>query len=445
MVPSTIIVAGGDTANVRLWSSWLEEAGFSVRACETPEDAETSIREQTATIFIGMSFRDCALWFGFVRRLRGWRNRLRIVILAVDSSEELAIEALRAGADDYIRQPILGQTLVAAVERNSATPAPGGAKPVHKLLGESLAMQQLRDKLERLAASNCNVLITGETGTGKELAAEAIYHHSARRHKRFVCLNCAAIPDALVESELFGHEKGAFTGADSARDGKLKAADGGVIFLDEVGDLSLYAQAKILRAVETKEIYRLGGQRPISVDVRIVAATHRNLEELTAQGRFRQDLFFRLNVGRVRMIRLRDRLEDLALLVHHFLGAVNKQLGTQVDRFSDAAWERMIGYSWPGNVRELKNVVESALVNSASPVISVEDLPDPLQEKIEAHSIYDECDEMLRALLATKWNKTKAAERLQWSRMTLYRKMAKYAVSASKDGRAISSVRSLAG
>jgi transcriptional regulator with PAS, ATPase and Fis domain len=272
-------------------------------------------------------------------------------------------------------------------------------------------------------------LITGESGTGKELAAAAIHRYSNRRHARLVCLNCAAIPDSLVESELFGYEKGAFTGADAARCGKLKAADGGVIFLDEIGDLSAYAQAKILRAVETKEVYRLGSYQPTSVNVRVVAATHRNLEEMVAQGSFRRDLFFRLNIGRVHVPPLRERIEDLCILVRHYLDVMNRQMGTAVEAFSDDAWRILARYAWPGNVRELRNIVESALVNSTSSTIGAEDLPPQLCAATEGEPSNTERGELLEALLAAKWNKTEAAERLQWSRMTLYRKMAKYAVS----------------
>ena len=299
------------------------------------------------------------------------------------------------------------------------------------ILGESQSVTTLRQRLERLASTDCNVLITGESGTGKELAAAAIHRESSRRTGRLVCVNCAAIPDALVESELFGRERGAFTGADTAQDGKLKAADGGVIFLDEVGDLSPFAQGKILRAVETKEIYRLGSHRPISVDARIVAATHRNLEDMVRQGIFRQDLFFRLNVGRVHLPALRDRIEDLRLLVDYYLHRLNRRLGTQVEGLSDESWQCLMRYSWPGNIRELKNLIESALVNSTTTVISAEDLPPQFRSNADTATPPAERTTMLQALHATNWNKSKAAEKLQWSRMKLYRKMAKYAVGGA--------------
>jgi Nif-specific regulatory protein len=301
----------------------------------------------------------------------------------------------------------------------------------HGIIGTGPRIQQVVRLVERIRDSLVSVLITGESGTGKELAAIAVHRFSSRRDAPLVCLNCAAIPDSLVESELFGYEKGAFTGADSSREGKIAAADQGVIFLDEIGDLSLFAQAKILRAVETKEIYRLGSQNPTRVNVRIVTATHRNLEQMVTAGKFRQDLFFRLNIGRIHIPPLRERIEDLGILVSHYLREINRQMGTTVRGLTDAAWHILTTYAWPGNIRELRNVVESALVNATSEVIDTCDLPPHLSMATVRDLSPRERDRLVEALLATRWNKTQAAQRLHWSRMTLYRKMAKYAVSSS--------------
>jgi len=435
MAAQTILIAGPQSENLRCWANWLRAAGLAGYVCDTPEQVER-VRGQTDLLLLGVNLLNASHWLLLPPRIRVRSPGTRIVILAIESSEDLAIQALRAGVDDYIRAPITASTLLEAV-RVSRHLKDSHSMIRHRelqpvMLGESQSVQNLRKRLERLSATNCNVLITGESGTGKELAALAIHRHSSRSHAPLVCVNCAAIPDALVESELFGHEKGAFTGAESRRDGKLKAADGGVIFLDEVGDLSPYAQAKILRAVDTKEIYRLGSHQPISVDVRIVVATHRNLEEMVAQGKFRQDLFFRLNVGRVHIEPLRDRMEDLGLLLNHYLQELNRNVGTDVKGFSEEAWKLLIHYPWPGNVRELKNLVESVLVNSVSPLISAEELPAHFHRMGSTEPPNNERNDMMQALVATRWNKTKAAERLRWSRMTLYRKMAKYAVSRPK-------------
>jgi len=377
---------------------------------------------------------DGTSWLRLTGSIRARWRQARIVALAFESSEELAIEALRAKVDDYIHATAAPEAVIEILRELRAGEPQTEAhhdSATLGILGESRCVAELRTRLGRLSNSDCNVLITGESGTGKELAAAAIHRYSNRKHARLVCLNCAAIPDSLLESELFGYERGAFTGADATRDGKLKAAEGGVIFLDEIGDLSAYAQAKILRAVEAKEIYRLGSHQPMVVNVRVVAATHRNLEEMVAQGRFRQDLFFRLNIGRVHVPPLRERIEDLGILVRHYLHLVNRQMGTAVETVSEEAWRVMLRYSWPGNVRELRNAVESALVNSNSTVVTAEDLPPQLRAAADSSRPTGERGQLLEALTATNWNKTKAAERLQWSRMTLYRKMAKYAVSST--------------
>ncbi len=422
-----ILLAGPRAAELRQWAASLEQAGFSVKQCDAPERLASKAAEGCDVLFVSLYCEsEAGRWLAAAEQLRNRYPRLKIVVLAFESSENSAIQALHAHVDEYLRGEIDSAAIVAAAG-SLWQPGPGASPGA--ILGESQSVRDLRERLERLAAKDCNVLITGESGTGKELAAAAIHSASARRSGRMVCINCAAIPDSLVESELFGRERGAFTGADTSQDGKLKAADGGVVFLDEVGDLSLYAQAKILRAVETKEIYRLGSHKPVHVDARIVAATHRDLEEMVRQGLFRQDLFFRLNVGRVHIAPLRDRIEDLHILACHYLETLNRQMGTRVEGFSEHAWDCLARYSWPGNIRELKNVIESLLVNAISTTIQVEDLP--AQLRAVQPRAPGERDQLVSALLSTNWNKSKAAERLQWSRMKLYRKMVKYSVTGA--------------
>jgi DNA-binding NtrC family response regulator len=421
-----IFIAGSRTADLQIWGSWLAASGYSFSCYSSPGDLLRQLAQHPSLILLALYPASSATWLPLVQKLRVRFPNSKIVALAPESSEELAICALRAGLDDYIRSPIAA-SLVDVARTHLIQGKDSDKEDSCGILGQSQAIANIRSRLRRLAGSDCNVLITGESGTGKELAASAVHRFSNRRDARLVCLNCAAIPDPLVESELFGYEKGAFTGADSAREGKMVAADGGVIFLDEIGDLSLFAQAKILRAVETKEIYRLGSQKPTQVNVRIVAATHRNLEQMVAAGQFRQDLFFRLNIGRIHIPPLRDRIEDLDLLVPHYLDQINKQMGTTVKCLSDEAWRVLANYHWPGNIRELRNVVESALVNATSQAIAVDDLP-PHLRVAALHDSAPERDQLVAALLATRWNKTQAAQRLKWSRMTLYRKMARYAV-----------------
>ena len=234
---------------------------------------------------------------------------------------------------------------------------------------------------KKSAPPDSNVLITGETGTGKELVAELIQQSRSRRPQPFVCINCAAIPDTLLESELFGYEKGAFTGANTASEGKLKLADGGAIFFDEIGDMSPYAQAKILRAIESREVYRLGGKRRIPLNVRVLAATNHDLEQSVARGQFRKDLYFRLNVARIHLPPLRERREDIVPLCHYYLRTLNQHFGRQVEGFTDEVLARLIRHDWPGNVRELKNLLEATFVNDPAQRIALVDLPEPFRRQ----------------------------------------------------------------
>jgi transcriptional regulator with PAS, ATPase and Fis domain len=302
------------------------------------------------------------------------------------------------------------------------------------MIGESRPMQEIKAYLSRAASTDSNILITGETGTGKELAAEFVHRESSRRNRPFITVNCAAIPDSLLESELFGYERGAFTGAQTSRDGRLKNADGGTVFLDEIGDMSPNAQAKILRAIDGKEIQRLGGVG-IPVDVRIIAATNQELETMVRAERFRKDLYFRLNVARVHLPPLRERKEDIASIVSLYLLDFNKRFGRNVAGLTDAAWECFLAYDWPGNIRELKNLLESVLIHTLSGEIAPSDLPRWVREACSGACAApdDERKRVLSALVSTNWNKSKAADKLNWSRMTLYRKMAKYQMAEAKD------------
>jgi DNA-binding NtrC family response regulator len=302
-----------------------------------------------------------------------------------------------------------------------------------RLLGGSACMQSLRAYLARVAPTGTNVLITGETGTGKELVAELIHANSGRRGP-FVAINCAAIPDGLLESELFGFERGAFTGATAPYEGKLRLAGGGTVFLDEVGDMSPFAQAKLLRTIENREVYRLGGRRPVPLDVRVLAATNEDLERLVEQGRFRKDLFYRLNVARVHLPPLRERADDVPALLEHCLGELHRQGRARASGFSTDALECLSRYPWPGNVRELRNVVEVLALGVRQGPVQLADLPPAVRDAppgdVAAEDGTDEeRNRLLSALRTTRWNKSRAAQQLQWSRMTVYRKMAKYAIT----------------
>jgi len=299
-----------------------------------------------------------------------------------------------------------------------------------RIVGESSFQHELKRYIARVAPTDANVLITGETGTGKELVASLLHANSRRREQPFVCINCAAIPEELLESELFGYERGAFTGARMLKEGKLKAADRGTVFLDEVGDMSLSGQAKILRAIENRRVERLGSSGSVGLNVRVISATNQNLEESVSEGRFRKDLYFRLNVARIQLAPLREHKEDIPLLLAKFMREFEERclfdelvLEVEVRKFVER-------YDWPGNVRELRNFAEALCSTCSVQRVSCADLPEPFRTiSYDGGSPRGEHDErilLLTALAATNWNMAKAAKSQGWSRMTVYRKLEKY-------------------
>jgi transcriptional regulator with PAS, ATPase and Fis domain len=301
------------------------------------------------------------------------------------------------------------------------------------IIGNSIAIWKIKTYLRKVALTDSHVLITGETGTGKELAAQYIHQQSTRRTKPLLFINCAALPDGLLESELFGYERGAFTGATSSYSGKLKLADGGTVLFDEIGDMSPYAQAKILRVIETKEVYPLGGRRSVPLDIRIIAATNRDLDQRMANNEFRDDLYFRLNVARIHLPPLRERRDDIPLLIDHFVQKFSTRFGRWIEGFSKEAMDTLLRYQWPGNIRELMNVIERLFIDPPAEKIKVSDLPESMRSAPPARrdTVPQERELLLYTLSQTNWNKSQAAERLHWSRMTIYRKIAKYRIVES--------------
>jgi DNA-binding NtrC family response regulator len=295
------------------------------------------------------------------------------------------------------------------------------------IVGNSPQIGKLRTYLDKVALSDVSVLITGETGTGKECVARYLHERGPRANKPMACINCSALPDGLLESELFGHERGAFTGALRTESGRLRNASGGTLFLDEIGDMSLFAQAKILRAIEDREVTPVGGQRSEHFDVRIIAATNVDPGHLATSGNLRRDLYYRLNVVQLHLPPLRDRKEDIAALFDHFM-RMRLPKGQRVPTLQEEALALMICYDWPGNVREVRNFVDRLLVD-----LPAEIGPDHVPAEMTGVSAEtrDEKARLLATLVATHWNKSKAAEALHWSRMTLYRKLAKYNISAT--------------
>jgi DNA-binding NtrC family response regulator len=361
-----------------------------------------------------------------------------VVVLTSSVSTEGALRAMRAGISDLFEigdSPARIASSLQTLLRRYSTSLPVPLTASHliersKLVGRGSAMTRVRDQIARVAESNANVLITGETGTGKELAAELIHDNSKVKKGRFVAINCAAVPETLLESELFGYERGAFTGAATAREGKLQHAAGGTLFLDEIGDMSLLAQAKILRAVESRVVQRLGSNVDTPVQLRLLAATNQDLEQLTREKKFRQDLYYRLSVVRLDLPPLRDRVEDIPDLAQHILTELTEKKNETARRLECEVVRRFQMHSWPGNIRELRNVLECILVYSSSRSIGLCDVPEHVRRMLSSSSSAygDERSKILRALNSAQWNRNKTAEILRCSRMTLYRKMVKFSV-----------------
>jgi DNA-binding NtrC family response regulator len=301
------------------------------------------------------------------------------------------------------------------------------------LVGRSPQMERLRGYLEKVAVTDATVLITGETGTGKECVARFLHGRSPRAHRPLTCINCCALPDGLLESELFGHERGAFTGAHHSHAGLLRQASGGTLFLDEIGDMTANAQAKLLRALEDREVTPIGGRRAEAFDVRVVAATNVEPSMLASGDRLRRDLYFRLNVVRLHLPPLRDRKEDIAHLFDHFMRQRLPQ-GHPMPRLTDEALSLILRYQWPGNVREVRNIVERILIDLPAAEIPATSLPPEVTGNEDCD--VTERERVLTALMTTRWNRSRAAESLRWSRMTLYRKMAKYSIASPNRTRA---------
>ena len=364
-------------------------------------------------------------------RLTG-NHSVAVVLIAADCRGDITLQAMRAGVNDVLGNNCSESDVADAISRLFDGPRiPAATSNEERLVGSSAPQRQVRDAIRRVAATDTTVLITGETGTGKELVAELIHQHSRRRDKTFASINCAAIPEGLLESELFGYERGAFTGAQAPREGKLQYAEGGTLFLDEIGDMNLYGQAKILRVIEARTVQRLGANRDTHVNIRIVAATNQNLEQLASQNRFRQDLYFRLNVARIHLSPLRERCGDIPELVRFWVAELSARLGREAPMIADDLLAQLESYHWPGNVRELRNVLESALVFSTGNPLSMRDLPPYLRAlfgNAERHR-QTERERIVAALLAAHGNRTEAARLLGCSRMTLYRKMLKHGVS----------------
>ncbi len=385
MKPRILVVEDERAIQLAL-SGLLRREGYEVACAGSGEAALSALAETPFDLVLtDLALGDGPSGMDVLRGAKAQRPDFPVILITAHGSEKIAVEAMKAGAEDYVPKPFNNDEIRVVVRRalERTRLAREHALLLERvqrdsgfanLIGSGPAMRRVFETVQKVAETDLTVLVRGESGTGKELVAQALHDRSARRSRPFVAVNCAAISRELVESELFGHEKGAFTGADARRAGRFEAAEGGTIFLDEIGDMPLETQAKVLRVLEERSFERVGGTKPIQVDVRVVAATHRNLEEDVRSGRFREDLYYRLRVVEVELPPLRERREDIPALVDRMLEQLGRRLERPKMQISGAALARLARHAWPGNVRELRNAVEQAAVLAAGPDIEENDL-----------------------------------------------------------------------
>jgi two-component system response regulator HydG len=455
-VTGRILVVDDDSAQCELLEASLGRRGFSVVTRTSAEDAfELLQTEDFDVVVTDLNLRGMH-GLELCERVVANRPDIAVVVITAFGSLDAAVASIRAGAYDFITKPfdmdVLRLTLERALRHHELTREVRRLRRLvadsdrfEELLGTSPAMRRVYDLVERVAETDASVLITGESGTGKELVARAIHHRSRRRSGPFVALNCAAVTETLLESELFGHAKGAFTDAKTARAGIFVEANEGTLFLDEIGELPLGLQPKLLRAVQERKVRPVGGNLEVPFDARLVAATNRDLETAVEEGRFRGDLFYRINVVHVPIPPLRARSTDVLLLAQHFVDHFAKTFGKHVKGLSPTVAERLLAYSWPGNVRELANCMERAVALTRYEEIVVEDLPEKIQNyrqsSVEVSSFdaaelvpLEEIERryILRVLEAVRGNRTVAAQTLGLDRKTLYRKLKAYGVTEDR-------------
>lgn len=451
---NTVLIVDDDEAHRGMLCMLLKTWGYDVDEADDGDTAVSKVREKSFDAVLTDVRMGRVDGITTLKEILSYNPSLPVILMTAYSSVQTAVEALRIGAYDYLIKPLdfdaLKNTLGHAIEhsrlsvenrelRRQLTETPRNTE----ILGRSKAISDLRAMISTVAPTDATVLVTGESGTGKELVARALHAESPRAQKPIVTVNCAALAENLLESELFGHERGAFTGADRRREGRFKQADGGTLFLDEIGEMPIGLQAKLLRALQQGEIQRLGSDRSEHVDVRVIAATNRDLRKEVADHNFREDLYFRLNVITIEIPPLRRRTDDIPLLAAHFLSHFEERNRKSIKGFSPQAMDQMLHYSWPGNVRELQNAVERAVILCTGDLITEKELPFSISEEelveAKAREKQDSGSSLAglpleaverkaieETLKMTKDNKSEAARTLGITRATLHNKMRKY-------------------
>jgi two-component system response regulator HydG len=451
--PARLLIVDDDPGHLATLKTITRSWGYVIETAEDGDIAVELIKSRPVDLVLTDVRMARMSGMELLDRIKKYNPSIPVIVMTAYSSVESAVEALKAGAYDYLIKPLDFEVLKLTIERACEH---AGLKAENillkeklhtdltatRIIGKSRAMKELLDMLAMAAPSEATVLLSGESGTGKELVARSLHFNSLRKEQPLVVVNCAAIAETLLESELFGHEKGAFTGADRRREGRFMQANRGTIFLDEIGETSPTMQAKLLRVLQQREIQRVGGDEVIDVDVRIVAATNRDLETEVAEGRFREDLFYRLNVMPMIVPPLRERQDDIPLLAHHFLEYYARKNRKPAKGFSPLAMDMLVKYDWPGNVRELENAIERAVILLAGEHITEKQLPINIVQKYPAQetaalpstagasgtrSLEEiEKEAILVTLEATKGNKSETARRLGITRKTLHNKIKSY-------------------
>jgi len=460
MKQGTILVVDDDESLRRVTQVQLQQAGYAVEVAEDGKKALETLQRTAIDLVLTDLKMPRMSGLELLKAILAEQPETIVVLMTAHGTIETAVEAVKAGAYDYITKPVLSDELMLILGRalehralrqevqqlRSSLDEKFGFEVI---IGRSKPLMHVLNMAARAAQSDATVLIQGETGTGKELLAKAIHFNSSRRDKPFVAINCGAIPKDLLESELFGHVKGSFTGAFAHKKGKVELADGGSLFLDEIGDLPPELQVKVLRLTQSGGIEKIGATEPIEVNVRIIAATHRELAQMISEGTFRDDLYYRLSVIPLEIPPLRERREDIPELVRHFFLASKAKHNRPDLKLPDSLERYFCAYRWPGNVRELENVIERLVVLAQSDEITYQDLPLSMQkdEAVAVGAALDippeglalesvEKDLILKALLKSNWNQTRAAELLSLSRKTLIYRMEKYGISQQSNAKA---------
>ena len=452
MHATRILVADDDQAILRSCRKILEHAGYEVTVAPDGDSALNLLKSSHYDLFLVDMLMPGLSGLETVTLARQVDPTLMILMFTAYATIQTAVEAVKRGAFDYLAKPFTADQLCSAVEHSlrqkqlleekfNAGQELTNDLGFDKILGTSEAMRKVFAHLQKVVRTNANILIQGETGTGKDLAARTIHAHSFRRDKPFLAVDCAALPENLLESELFGHEKGAFTGADRLKHGQLELAHTGTLFLDEVGELSFALQAKLLRSLQEREFRRLGSERPIVVDIRVISATSRDLRSEVETRKFRQELYYRLNTVTVKLPSLRDRHNDIEILARHFLNRYCQEYQLTSLAFSSEVTKLFAGYNWPGNVRELQNVIHHSVLMAEDRSIELCDLPEYMQTGCSELSFLDVRDKEAEAvekpflenlLRRHRGNISKAAAEAKLSRKTVYRLVKKFSVDLSQ-------------